>query len=47
MSEWPCKTCTRVKDPENCGNKICQEWQRWFLDRWETMREYLWRYKDG
>lgn len=40
MSESPCKTCTRVKDPKNCENKICRDWQIWFLDRWESLREY-------
>ena len=34
----PCFTCTRVKDPQNCENKACKEWQAWFIDRWETMR---------
>lgn len=47
MAEHPCKSCTRVKDPENCENKSCKDWQQWFLDRWETMREYLWMEKDG
>ena len=37
----PCFTCTRVKDPENCENKNCKDWQAWFLDRWETMRQYV------
>lgn len=35
----PCATCTRVRDPQNCENKTCKDWQAWFLDRWETMRE--------
>ena len=34
----PCLQCTRVRDPLNCENKICKEWQAWFIDRWETMR---------
>ncbi len=34
----PCMTCTRVIDPQNCENKNCQVWQRWFLARWEAMR---------
>ena len=34
----PCLHCTRVKDPSNCENKTCKEWQAWFIDRWETMR---------
>lgn len=45
--EYPCKTCTRCKDPRSCGNKTCMYWQKWFLDRWETMREYLRRENDG
>lgn len=35
----PCLYCIRVKDPENCENKTCKDWQAWFLDRWEAMRE--------
>lgn len=35
----PCFTCTRVRDPINCENKTCKDWQAWFLDRWESMRE--------
>ena len=34
----PCLTCTRVKDPVNCENKLCKDWQAWFLERWESMR---------
>lgn len=34
----PCLTCQRVRDPENCENKICRDWQGWFIDRWEDMR---------
>ena len=37
----PCLTCTRVKDPKNCENKTCRDWQAWFIDRWESMREYV------
>ena len=35
----PCLECIRVRDPQNCENKCCKDWQAWFLDRWETMRE--------
>lgn len=35
----PCFTCTRVRDPMKCENKTCKDWQAWFLDRWESMRE--------
>ena len=34
----PCLECTRVRDPQNCENKLCKEWQAWFIDRWEAMR---------
>jgi hypothetical protein len=37
--ESPCVNCIRVKDPVNCENKLCKDWQAWFIDRWETMRE--------
>ena len=34
----PCLSCQRVRDPKNCENKLCKEWQAWFIDRWEDMR---------
>ena len=34
----PCFTCTRVREPHNCENKICKEWQAWFINRWDAMR---------
>ena len=37
--ECPCKTCTRVKDPENCMSKSCVYWRAWFIDKWEAMRK--------
>ena len=47
--ENPCKTCTWVKDPRNCENKHCQEWQQWFIDMWDMLREQskYWRKEDG
>lgn len=35
----PCLQCTRVRDPQNCENKNCKDWQAWFIDRWEAMRQ--------
>ena len=35
----PCLQCIRVRDPQICENKQCNDWQAWFLDRWESMRE--------
>lgn len=37
----PCLKCTRVRDPQACENKLCKDWQAWFIDRWESMREYV------
>lgn len=37
----PCLHCTRVRDPKNCENKTCKDWQAWFIDRWEAMREHV------
>lgn len=34
----PCIYCTRVTDPENCDNKNCQLWQRWYIETWNAMR---------
>ena len=36
----PCALCTRVKDPQNCENKKCKVWQKWFLSRWELIRGF-------
>lgn len=38
MPNSPCLTCTRVRDPQDCENKLCKDWQAWFIDRWESMR---------
>jgi hypothetical protein len=35
----PCKSCTRVKDPQDCDNKTCAAWREWWLKRWEAMRK--------
>lgn len=37
----PCLCCQRVRDPQNCENKLCKEWQAWFIDRWESMRRAI------
>lgn len=37
----PCLDCQRVRDPKNCENKTCKEWQAWFIDRWDTMRKRI------
>lgn len=34
----PCKTCTRVKNPEKCMNKSCNYWRTWFIYWWDEMR---------
>lgn len=35
----PCKTCTRVRCPEDCENKNCRQWRAWFLENWERTRK--------
>ena len=37
----PCFTCTRVLDAKNCENKLCKDWQSWFIGRWKAMRKAL------
>lgn len=34
----PCLECSRVRDPQACENKLCKDWQAWFIDCWEAMR---------
>lgn len=36
--ESPCKTCTIVKDPEICDDKLCKQWREWFMRKWEDLR---------
>ena len=40
----PCLGCNRV---ENCSDKSCRVWRRWFLDQWEKTREGFRQMKDG
>ena len=43
----PCLECTRVKDPQACENKGCKDWQAWFLNRWDAMRENVRKQMDA
>lgn len=43
----PCLTCTKVKDPPNCENKLCKDWKAWFLRRWAEIYGYSRRYNCG
>lgn len=36
----PCRTCTRVKDPYNCGNRNCADWKQWYLARQRLINGY-------
>lgn len=42
--EYPCKECTRVKDPKCCDHKTCRDWKRWFLDEWKKFNNFYERY---
>ena len=42
--EYPCKTCTRVKDPEKCANKFCPDWKKWWLEQWKAINNFGRRY---
>ena len=35
----PCNCCTRVEFPRLCENKECTLWRRWFIQKWNAMRE--------
>ena len=37
----PCPASRRVRDPQNCNNKRCRDWQGGFIDRWEAMRRSI------
>lgn len=34
----PCLNCRRVDKPAECENKNCKLWQRWFVEKWNTLR---------
>lgn len=36
----PCESCVRVRKPEECENKACGLWQRWFLKQWGEHHAY-------
>ena len=36
----PCLTCQRVSNPNNCENKQCKPWSKWFLARWDLIHGY-------
>ncbi len=36
----PCLTCTRVQNPQECENKNCGVWRRWFIKSWDNFRNY-------
>lgn len=42
----PCLTCTRVKDPRNCGSLRCSEWREWYSDQWKRFNNYYKKYQE-
>lgn len=34
----PCVNCKRVECPEECENKNCKLWQKWYIANWNAMR---------
>ena len=38
--EYPWKNCTRVKAPVYCMDKSCEDWRKWFIERWEAFNNY-------
>ena len=38
VNSSPCAACRRVEKPEQCDNKDCMLWRRWFVARWEQIR---------
>jgi hypothetical protein len=45
MMDNPCKTCTRVENPEDCAMKQCSAWKQWFLKRWASIHTYYRAYQ--
>lgn len=44
--ESPCVGCRRTADPEGCDNKDCKQWQRWYIARWDHLRQRFLRGQD-
>lgn len=38
MKNNPCTSCTRMKNPQSCTNKHCEEYRKWFIPIWNTNR---------
>lgn len=44
-NKCPCDSCKRVKNPDACTvrgtNTLagCVAWQKWWVDRWDSMRQ--------
>lgn len=36
----PCENCTKVNDPDNCSDKQCLEWKKWYLARQKLINGY-------
>ena len=41
----PCVGCKRVAEPENCDNKMCADWRRWYEKRWDFLCGCAWAAK--
>ena len=41
---YPCKTCTRVKVPAECGSTACPQWQSWASRKFEGFHKIWERY---
>ena len=49
MEQWkdcPCTGCQRVTDPDRCDNKECMRWRKWFIGRWDQLRN-AWLDREG
>lgn len=45
--ESPCLTCERVRLPQKCSNKQCDDWQKWFTERWKGFNNFYNKYKEN
>ena len=36
----PCLGCRRVPNPDDCENKRCAPWRKWFLMRWSMIHAF-------
>lgn len=40
MSKSPCESCTRALHPDQCEDKTCARWRKWYLQQWSLIHGF-------